>query len=131
MSQPMPTELMCLARQARAQAEDLLGRARFLGAVFPALTGFKPNAECDELAAEMLLAARSLQFDLARINAQADAQASAWRHAYSLCIEMVDGVRLARGSNALAALPDFCEEQLASLQAHIALQFPGEEIPGD
>lgn len=131
MSGAMPTELACLAHQAEADADALLGRVRFLGDVFPVLTGFRPNAECEALAAEMLLTARSLQFALKRINAQADAQASAWRHAYSLCIEMVDGVRVSRGLVACSDLADFCEDKLALLQARISLQFPGEEIPGD
>ena len=139
MINQMPTELQCLSLQMRKATSDLTEMVRITPLSFGALTDWKVDHPClkaaHDHANEMLVAARTLEFAAVHMAATAFKQANDARYLYSLTMELVDGVRMARGkfpkTSSVLGLADFCEEKLANLQERIAEQFPGEEIPGD
>jgi hypothetical protein len=145
MSSRLPTELQCLAQRMHATAQELALAAAQLPDMFAAATDWQPGqavpAGCNRAAAEMLVQARTLEFDAQRLEYLAEEFTDHDRATYSHAMDLVDTCRMARAKTMEAPatadrhemvmkLAGTVESGLANIQELLAERFPGETIPG-
>ena len=145
MSLRLPTELQCLAQRMRATAQELAQAAAQLPDMFAAVTDWQPGQTvppaCNRAAADMLVQARTMEFDAQRLECLAEEFTEHDRAAYSYAMDLVDTCRMARGKTMEAPatadrhdlvmqLAGTVEAGLADIQELLAERFPGETIPG-
>lgn len=145
----MPTEMQCVARQLRKQADELVGSASALPITIAALTnwemGHRGAAVANVDADEMLFVARTMQFDAVRLGELAEIQADELRSLYIGSMALVDMIRRARGQllpnefdrqkvatpDELKHMLDSFEEVLADFQERLAEEFQNDKTLGE
>lgn len=124
----MPNELECLAARLASGMEELVDDTQGLPLMFAAVNGWAPSLKTPDAAADVLLAARALQFDAMRLATLVQDHDAALRRLYSKTLFLVDNLRLAGATAGPAAAPFLSAglETLADMQDAIQDLFPGD-----
>lgn len=124
----MPNELECLAARLVGDTQELVIDTQVLPSVFCAANKWQQDFKTPGLAADVLLAARALQFDATRLAALVQTHDAALRKLYSQSLYLVDNLRLAVATQSKPAAPFLAAglNTLADMQEVIAALFPGD-----
>lgn len=137
----LPTELQCLAERAQGDSRQVVGGVRHLTYLLCEQGSGNEGGEGVDMAAvsacdELMLQARGLQFDAARMRDLIDDQAEADRELYAMTVQLVDICLMVHtkalkdkpgaDGSLICELANGAERLLADMQELLAERFPGE-----